>query len=312
MKTHGLTKLGWIAVFLAIGSSNPIGIKFAINAGWPIFILGTLRMSVIGLFFFTWCLSLKENLIGPNRQARSQAVIASISKAGSVICLYLALYLIPANRVAIISTFSPIVNLILVHFLLEHEKVRRKHLGGVAISLIGILLLIVFRDGLLEKNTFLRNDMLLGDLLTVTSVFFLQGMIIFEKRALNLGAHPRQLAFSTNLFSVSAFFIFVLISGEKISGIPITAPGISSYLYLITVAGIFLFYYRRWVASKLNVSYINSFSHLGKALTLFYAAIILGEKISFFSLLCFGIILLGTFIATRKETEDKIQYEAIG
>jgi len=77
------------------------------------------------------------------------------------------------------------------------------------------------------------------------------------------------------------------------------------------MAGVFLFYYRRWVASKLDVSYITSFSHLGKALSLFYAALILGETITLLSLVCFGIILLGTFIATRKESEEETTYEAV-
>lgn len=47
-------RLFLIAVFIIIGSSNPIAIKFALNAGWTPFALGMLRMVVIGLFFMLW------------------------------------------------------------------------------------------------------------------------------------------------------------------------------------------------------------------------------------------------------------------
>jgi drug/metabolite transporter (DMT)-like permease len=303
-----LNKLGLMSIFLAVGSSNPIAIKFALNAGWPPYLLGTLRMSFIGLFFIIWTLLMKKPILGPTPQASLNAVIASMSKAISVVCFYLALSLIPANRVVMISTISPIINLVLIHFLLEHEKVTLKQFFGVGISLIGIVILLVATGG----KPAMANASFWGDIFMLTSVIFLQGMFIFEKRAFNLGATPRQLVISTNVFSVLAFAGFFLLKGENVQNIPLTQTGILSYVYLITIAGVFLFYYRRWVASKLNVSYIASFSHLGKALALFYAALILGEKIRLISLVCFGIILLGTWVAARKETEEETTYEVAG
>jgi len=264
-------------------------------------------MGFIGSFFVIWSLCIKERFFGPNPQAKLNAIIASISKAISVICFYLALSLIPANRVVMLSTISPIINLVLIHFLLEHEQVTRKHFLGIGISLVGIVALLTLKS----IDTPMTNASFWGDIFLLISVVFLQGMFIFEKRAFNLGSTPRQLVVSTNIFSVSVFAGFLLFSGESFQNIPLTQTGILSYVYLITACGVFLFYYRRWVASKLNVSYIASFSHLGKALSLLYAALILGEAITPTSLVCFGVILLGTFIATRKEPKEETTYEAI-
>jgi len=141
-----LNKLGLMSIFLAVGSSNPIAIKFALNADWPPYLLGVLRMGFIGSFFIIWSLCIKEKFLGPNPQARLNAIIASTSKAISVICFYLALSLIPANRVVMLSTISPIINLILIHFLLEHEQVTRKHFLGIGISLVGVVALLILKS----------------------------------------------------------------------------------------------------------------------------------------------------------------------
>ena len=297
----GQNRLFLIFIFIIVGSSNPIAIKYALNAGWTPFALGMLRMAVIGGFFVLWVVARKEGLIGPNRPARHYAIIAAACKAVGVVLFYIALSMIPANRAIVISTISPVVSLVLIHFILEHEHVRRHHVLGILTSLAGILLLIALRNGQ-QSDVATSGLLLLGDLLMMVSVVFNNAMVVFEKKALINGASPGQLLVSTNVLSVAVFALLFATAGESLQAIPVNSASIGAYLYLISVAGIFLFYYRRWLVSKLDIAYISSFSHLGKAVSILYAVLLLGEKISLFSLLCFVLILAGTVVATKEKS----------
>lgn len=295
-------RLFLIAVFIIVGSSNPIAIKYALNAGWTPFALGMLRMAVICGFFVLWVLARKEGLLGPNGPARRYVIIAAACKAVGVVLFYIALSMIPANRAVVISTISPVISLVLIHFILEHEHVRRHHVLGILTSLAGVLLLITLRER--EESSVAASGLflLLGDLLMMVSVVFNNAMVVFEKKALINGASPGQLLVSTNILSVAVFALLFATAGESLQEIPVNSASIGAYLYLISIAGIFLFYYRRWLVSKLDIAYISSFSHLGKAVSILYAVLFLGEKISLFSLLCFVLILAGTVVATKEKS----------
>ncbi|MDH3972840.1 MAG: DMT family transporter [Deltaproteobacteria bacterium] len=295
MPTITNNRLFLISIFIAVGSSNPIAIKYAINVGWPPFALGMLRMAFIGIVFTFWVISRGEGLIGPNREARKYVLIAASCKAVGVILFYVALWLIPANRAVMLSTISPVVSLVLIHFILEHENVRSHHVAGIVTSLAGMVLLLILRNGFDGGNL---SSHLTGDFLMLVSVVFNNAMVVFEKKALIHGANPRQLLVSTNFLSVIVFALFFCLSAESLLAVPLTGKSVGAYLYLVTVVGIFLFYYRRWLVSKLDVSYMSSFSHAGKALSILYASLLLGETVSITSLAAFILILWGTRIAT--------------
>jgi len=253
-------------------------------------------MGFIGLFFYGWSRLTGEHPVGPNRGARRYALAAAFCKGVGVLGFYLALTLIPVNRAIILSTVSPVVHLALVHLILEQERVRRHHILGIAVTLAGILVLLGLRNGsssiaVLSASTFP------GDAAMLVSVIFHQAMIVFEKKSLTHGANPRQLIISTNLVSVSLFALLILFSRESLTDIPAEGTAVALYLYLISFTGVVLFYYRRWLVSLMEVSYLNAFSHAGKALSILYAVLLLGEKLPPQSLLAFGLILLGTTVA---------------
>ena len=293
-------RLFLIAVFIIIGSSNPVAIKFALNAGWTPFALGMLRMAVIGIFFTFWTMSKGEGLIGPHREAGKYVLFAAFCKAVGVVLFYISLSMIPANRAVVISTLSPLVTLVLVHFILESERVKKHHIIGVLTSLAGILILLILKDGSSGAHVKVFSPSLVGDLLMIVSVIFNNAMVVFEKKALLKGASPNQLLVSTNILSVAVFGVLFAVSSESLHAIPVNPSSVTSYLYLVSAVGIFLFYYRRWLVSELDVTYISSFSHLGKAVSIIYAVIFLGESISLYSLLCFTLILAGTVVASSE------------
>ena len=176
-----------------------------------------------------------------------------------------------------ITSAGPIIKLVLIHFLLENERIDKRHVIGILISFLGIFFLLASRDT--EAQNPANGSNFWGDLCMIGSVILHNCMLIFEKKALISGANPKQLIISVNVASVPVFFILTMVNGIRFLEVPTTSNGLLSYLYLITVAGVFFFYYRRWLTDKLGVLYVNSFSHLGKAFALFYAVYFLQETV---------------------------------
>lgn len=284
-----------------LGSSNPVAIKAALNEGWPPMVLGVCRMSFIGLFFAGWAFLLREHFIGPTGEARRWSMAAAGCKGAGVLFFYLSLAMIPVNRAIILSTVSPVVNLWLVHLLLSQERVRRHHVAGIAMAFVGMLAVILLRQG--GEGLALRPtaSFIAGDLAMLASVFFHQAMIVFEKRALIAGTNPRQLIIATSIVSVAVFGLVVVFGSESFSGIPTGTPALAVFLYLVTFVGVVLFFFRRWLVSIMEVSYINSFSHAGKALSIVYAVILLGEPLPAVSIAGFVLIIAGTAVATGRQ-----------
>lgn len=289
-----------VLVFIFVGASNPVAIKFALESGWPVLPLGIARMGFIGLFFLFWVLAAREHVIGDSREGRRLSLIAAGCKGVGILAFYVALSLIPANRVIVLSAFSPVVALLMIHWLLEHEQVKRRQWLGVATSCLGLALLLLFRGRLSLQGTESWQTTLLGDACMIVSVIFHTAMVIYEKKAILERVHPRQLIVSTNLVSISVFTVIAfLVDDSGFASIPTTAPALWAYVYLISVTGVFLFYYRRWMVGALELGYIASFSHLGRAIGLSYAAVLLGETIPLSSLGAFALILAGSTVANR-------------
>ena len=296
-RIDGCRTFALIAALLALGSSNPVAIKVAILSGWGPLTLGLCRMAVIGAFFVLFTSAVGEHPTGRGPGFR-WALSAALCKGGAVLCFYTALYSIPVSRAVILSTLSPVVNLALVHLLLEQERVRRHHLLGIAVSLGGMLVVMTLRQGGEGPGAIQEGgSVLLGDLLMMASVVLHQAMIVFEKRALLEDVTPRQLIVSTSLVSVSVFAFFVITVGDPGRGIPATPGSTAAFLYLVTFAGVGLFFYRRWLVSVMEVTFLNSFSHAGRALSILLAVFLLGERVPPAAVTGFLLILWGTAVA---------------
>lgn len=289
-----------VVVFLIVSASNPVAIKFALESGWSVLPLGIARMGFIGLFFVLWVLAAREHAFGESPEGRRYSLIAAGCKGIGVLTFYLALSLVPANRVIVLSAFSPVVALLMIHWLLEQEQVRRRQWLGVATSFVGLALLLSFRGRFSLEGGENWQATLVGDVCMILSVIFHTAMVIYEKKAILEGIHPRQLIVSTNLVSVSVFTVIAFVVDDSgFASIPTTAPAVWAYVYLISVAGVFLFYYRRWMVGVLELGYIASFGHLGKAIGLFYAAVLLRETIPLSNIGAFALILVGSMVANR-------------
>lgn len=293
--TGGYRAFSLIGVFLVLDSSNPVAIKAALLAGWVPMSLGLFRMGAIGAVFLLWAAIRGEHPFGSAGTGRNWSLAAALCKGAAVLSFYTAH--IPVSRAVILPTISPVVNLALVHFLLRQERVRRHHILVIGITFAGMLTVLTIRHFGIYPADPATAGSLVGDLCMTGSILFHQAMIIFEKKALIANVSPRQLVASTSVVSLAAFALAIYGAGDGLQDFPAGVPAAAAFLYLVSFAGVGLFLYRRWLVSLMEVSFLNSFSHAGRALSILLAVVVLGESVPFASIAGFAIIVWGTFVA---------------
>lgn len=277
-----------------LAATTPVILKLALNLHWPPYILGLMRVSFIAIFFYILLRQSSLPVLGSSKRQIKYSVASSALKGIALTLLYYSLSLIPASRWAILATSSPIINFIFVQYFLENEQVSRRRFWGAGISLIGVILLLLTRNsaGTMQYNFW-------GDLSCLLSIISLNYMTVIEKKALNLGLSPAQLSASNNLGPILVFTIICFLTKSDPATIPSSPYAWLCFFYMITFTGVLFFYYRRWLASQLQISYLSSFSHFGKAMSIVLAVLVLDETLPVSSLGCFIIILIGTIVAAK-------------
>jgi drug/metabolite transporter (DMT)-like permease len=283
-------------------ASNPVGIKLALSLGWPPFMLGVGRTLCVGVLFVAWIRWERRAIFGLPGLQRRWTLIASACKAISVACSFASLSLIPASRVAILSAFSPIANLLLVRLLLKDERVTAWRVAGIVLGMASVLVLVAGQEAPAggPESGAEPSRVLAGDLIAIAGVMCVQGLVVFEKRALDANMSPQQLAAAASVVGVAVLLAMALAVEEHVDALPVTFPATVAFLYLVAVPGVFLFYTKRWLTSVLDVSFLAAFQSPERALAVALSMAVLGERVSAASFACFVVILAGTVIASRR------------
>ena len=78
------------------------------------------------------------------------------------------------------------------------------------------------------------------------------------------------------------------VGGEDLDSVPTGPAAVAVFVFLVTFVGVILFFYRRWLVAVMDVTYLNSFSHAGKGLSILLAVLLLKEALPAASLLGFA------------------------
>lgn len=283
-----------IIFWIIIASTNLVAIKLALEYGWAVYFLGFLRVLTIAVFYTGLVKYKGYKLWGANSEQVKYSLCSSVLKSLAVVTSYSALAIMDVSQVAIISGFGPMLALIFIHFLLEHEKVLTRHIAGLIIGFFGMSILI------LGNNDFqISSPSFIGLILVLISTLASSLMFIFQKKALNAGINPISITATINFFPIIVFLILSMCTGEAMV-VPDNNIAIFSFLYLASVCGIGLFFYVRWLISKVDYSYFNSFLYIVKSCTIILATIVLDEKVTLISILAFVLIVIGNRVAKVK------------
>ncbi len=207
---------------------------------------------------------------------------------------YVGLQWTTALNGALVNSAGPMMTL-LAAFLFNRERASSWQIGGIAVSLAGVLAIVLRGDpAALFALSINRGDLAILTSVAIWSVY----TVLLRRRPPELSP----LGLLTVLFAIGALTVLPLHLAESWAGRPLpTAPdALLGYLYVgIFPAAVAFFGWNRGVAA-IGPNRASLFTHLMPAFSVVLAYLFLGEHIAGFHLAGGALIFLGIFLANRR------------
>jgi drug/metabolite transporter (DMT)-like permease len=205
-----------------------------------------------------------------------------------------------ANAAAIIYTITPLLTL-----LLAKAKIRELHtpqkLLGVALGLMGVLFILLLP--VLNGKQSINGDPV-GNILILLAVFSWTYYIV-SSRQLITEKHYEPMTITTYFMVLSfiLFFILVLVTPHR-PVYPAVVTGIHPWLILLYGAGVtaVTFVLHQWAIKHSSATTASLTNYLQPLFAFVYNAVFIGEMLSIEFVIGSVLVLLGTFLATGKQT----------
>jgi drug/metabolite transporter (DMT)-like permease len=279
------------AFFVLIGGSNAVAVRFS-NQELPPFWGAAIRFSVAALIL--WIIVAVRRIEVPRGRALMGVLIFGVLAFGiNYALLYFALVEIKAGFTMVVGAFVPLVTLL---FALAHgqEPFRWRGIVGALIAIGGIILAL---------GGGLGTDIPLASLLAlVLSVIFLAEAPVLLK--LFPPSHP--MAINAVAITTGAILLLAvsLIAGEEWA-LPTNSETWISFIYLVVLGTVVLFYFylrvlSRWTASATNYAFL-----LFPIVTVAMAGWLLGEEVTVTFVIGGAIVLLGVWVGAFSGSSAK-------
>ena len=190
--------------------------------------------------------------------------------------------------VSTIPLFAPITDR-----LFYKSKVTWANVLGIVISFTGVLLLIF-------KDDFTLVAPLKGILLVFLAVFAALGYSVVLKKVPPQYNAVSIITFQNCIGLVYFIPIFLIVDGPTLGEKPLTAEAIKAVLLLAVVASSLAFIFFTHGMRVIGITKANVFVNLIPAFTAIIAWWVLGDQLSFQTLLGISIVIIGVFISQLK------------
>ncbi|MGO8916471.1 MAG: DMT family transporter [Stellaceae bacterium] len=222
--------------------------------------------------------------------------LLSLGLLGLTICNslgYLGLQWTTAINAGLLNSAGPMLTLIAA-FILHRERAAPLQIAGVAVSLLGVLAIVLRGD----PAALLHLEINGGDAAILTGVATWSVYTVLLRRA------PRELspvALLAVLFAIGSVTVLPLHLAESALGYPLPRSGdaLAGYLYVGLFPAVIAFFgWNRGVAA-LGAARASLFAHLMPLFSAALAYAFLGEHIAPYHLAGAALIFLGIFLANR-------------
>ena len=221
-------------------------------------------------------------------------LLSLLLMVGGNAILFLSLQYTIAINAAVINSFEPIVIVVLA-WLIFRDPFSRRQGFGVAVSLIGVLVLISM--GSLE--TLQQMDFNKGDLL-VTGAYVSWGLYAVLLRKVPRGLDHRLTLLS--LLGMGALLLLPLYLYETSFVRPtvFTWTTVSSVFWLAIFSSVLSILMWNRAISRLGAGRAGLFIHLIPAFTVIMAILLLGEEFQQFHLTGIALIFIGIYFSSHR------------
>jgi drug/metabolite transporter (DMT)-like permease len=274
-----------------LGGSNAVAVRFS-NQELPPFWGATMRFVAAALIF--WIIVAVRRIELPRGRALTGVLIFGVMSFGiNYALLYFALVEIQAGFTMVVGAFVPLLTLL---FALAHgqERFRWRGIVGALIAIGGIILAL---------GGGLGTDVPLTSLLALVL-----SVIVLAEAPVLLKLFPPSHPMATNAVGITMGTILLLavslIAGEEWA-LPTNSETWISFIYLVVLGTVVLFYLyllvlSRWTASATNYAFL-----LFPIVTVTMAAWLLGEEVTITFVVGGAIVLFGVWVGAFSGSSAK-------
>ena len=265
----------------------------AVHAAVPPFTLNFLRWSLALLVLAPFSVpALWENRSLLLRHWKILGALGALGMALFQSLIYLALHTTTAVNAALINSSFPVI-VVLVSWAILRERISRRQGIGIAISLVGAVV-IVARGSLatLIEFRFATGDLLVFSSLPVWALYTV--LLRFRPQGLGPAALLTVFAFVGTIV-MAPLAVWELSMGARVE----LSPGsVAAILYVALVASLIAFFLYNQAVSRVGAIVAGLFMHLHPVFTTVLAMIFLAERIGLSQLAGIALIVTGIYLTS--------------
>jgi len=300
-----LVYLAFAIVYIVWGSTY-FFIQKAL-AGFPPFILGTIRFIIAGTLLMTWC-KLKGEKIFDWKNIKYAAVSGILMLgAGNGMVIWVEQF-IPSGLVAIMAASAAIWFVILDKSKWKENLSSKSTIAGLIIGFTGVILLFS-EQVILALNTQQSNNQILGMVLVALAPVAWAGGSLYSKYHT---APDSSVSVNTAWQMLAASIIFIpgsFISDEysKFHFSSVPADAWFSIIYLIIFGSIIAFSAYVWLLKVRPATQVSTYAYVNPVVALLLSICFTSEKVSWIQILGLVVILCSVLLINLvKYRKDKI------
>ena len=284
-----------LAVVYIIWGSTYLAIRFALEGGFPPFLLGGIRFLIAGSLMYAF-LRWRGSPAPTRPQWRNAAVMGVLLLVLGNGMVNLAEQTVSSGMTAVAVASAPLW--MGVFAAMRGQRPSRMDWVGLGIGFLGVLWLNV--DSSLSASSVGLVALL------IASLSWSFGSIWSRGRDL---PSPFMASAAQMLCGGVAMCIVGALAGERFHGIP-TAHGIAAFCYLIVFGSIIGFSAYIWLLHHVRPALAGSYAYVNPAIAVLLGAWLARERFGTHELLAMGVILLGvvaiTLAKARKAAPPRI------
>ena len=272
-----------LAVVYVVWGSTYLGIRFALEGGWPPFLLGGVRFLCAGAILFA-VLRLRGMPAPTRPQWRNAAVMGVLLLVLGNGLVNFAEKSVSSGITAVAVASAPMWFGIFAS--LRGDRPGRLEWLGIAIGFVGVLLL---------NAGAARDANMVGLLaLMVAAISWSFGSIWSRGRDL---APPFMTAAAQMMCGGVAMLAIGLATGERLHALP-DAGGLGAFAYLVFIGSLLGFSAYVWLLHHVRPAVAGSYAYVNPVIAVLLGAWLAHERFGVHEMVAMGVILLGVVTIT--------------
>jgi drug/metabolite transporter (DMT)-like permease len=287
-------------VYLFWGSTY-LGIDIAVEHIPPALMCAT-RFTIAGVIMLGYCRIRGQNLRYSARELLQLAVVGNLLLMGGNLTLAFSERYIPSGLAALLIAIVPLWFLVLDSLMLGHHKVSGRGIAGLALGLIGTLVLLwpkLSASGDIGKKELWYSVALIGGSLSwafgsVLSKKWQSGRPMFAATAWQV------------LFAGIGTFVFALINRD-FAHVTWTARGIGAVAYLIVGGSLIGYTAYIYILGNAPTAKVATYAYVNPVVAVFLGWLVLGEKVDGYILAGSAIVIASVILVSSANVTRKPQ-----